>query len=273
MAVSRARLRVALAACCLVLAACAAAPGPVMRVALLAPFEGRYREVGYNAWYAAQLAFGAQDSATIELLAVDDGGTTQAAERAARALAADPSVVAAIVLGYHAAAATPALGNLPRVIVGEWGAPEHALTFQLAARTLRQAYSVPATISVTDAADWPAPLAAGEVLGMHSFSRLRPDWQGIVLVTSGAPADDAYRAQYAALGPYTPPPNHLAMLTTDAFAMLLSLDLRTRESAAQSLAAAQVTGRSGVIRFIDGWWQNAPVNRLTHAASGLVAAP
>lgn len=273
MPVRRARLSAALAACWLVLSACAASPGPVARVALLAPFEGRYREVGYNAWYAAQLAFSGQDSASVALLAVDDGGTPQSAERAAYTLAADPSVVAAVVIGYDAATATPALADLPRIIVGEWGAPEDGLTFHLAARELRQTYSVPATISVTDAAAAPAPLRAGEVLGLEGFSRLRPDWQGVVLATSGAPAADAYRAQYAALGPYTPPPNHLAMLTTDAFDMLLALDLRTRESAAQSLSTAQHDGRSGVIRFVDGWWQNAPIHLFTRAASGLIAAP
>ena len=37
------------------LTACGGTP-PVMRLALLAPFEGRYREVGYQALYAARLA-------------------------------------------------------------------------------------------------------------------------------------------------------------------------------------------------------------------------
>ncbi|MBE2183871.1 MAG: hypothetical protein IAE89_10635, partial [Anaerolineae bacterium] len=43
-------------ACALCLAGCGAtaATPKVQRIALLAPFEGRYREIGYNALYAAR---------------------------------------------------------------------------------------------------------------------------------------------------------------------------------------------------------------------------
>src|SRR5690349_2126250 len=40
------------------LSGCAITPHELTpRIALLAPFEGRYREVGYNAYYAVRLAF------------------------------------------------------------------------------------------------------------------------------------------------------------------------------------------------------------------------
>ncbi|MCS7070642.1 MAG: hypothetical protein NZM00_03995, partial [Anaerolinea sp.] len=44
------------------------------RIALIAPFEGRYREVGYNALYAARLALADAESG-VQLLPLDDGGS------------------------------------------------------------------------------------------------------------------------------------------------------------------------------------------------------
>ncbi len=42
----------------MLLSACAVKRTPtIYRIALLAPFEGRYREIGYNALYAARMAF------------------------------------------------------------------------------------------------------------------------------------------------------------------------------------------------------------------------
>lgn len=261
-----------LAAVGIALWGCADAP-PVQRIALLAPFEGRYRELGYNAWYAARLAFAEPGGPGAELLAVDDGGTPEAARVAARALAADPSVSAAVVLGYDAASAADALADIPRIVVGEWGAPDHSLSFHLSARALSQAITLPAGISVTDAAAAPAPFTGGEVVGLEGFARLRSDWRGVVLLTSGAPADAAYRAQYTALGPYTPQPNHLAALTTDAFRFLLSLGPRSRADTAAALEQMSFAGHAGAIRFVDGWWESAPVNRWTRDSAGLIAAP
>ena len=40
----------------LFLSACAASTQPVVKIGLVAPFEGRYRQIGYEAIYAARLA-------------------------------------------------------------------------------------------------------------------------------------------------------------------------------------------------------------------------
>ena len=100
---------------------------PIVRIALLAPFEGRYREVGYNAFYAARMAF--QDAApnNIELLAVDDGGLAERTIDRAKALDDDPLVKVVIVLGL--AASSPqvqaAVTNKPMLIVGSMGYSAH----------------------------------------------------------------------------------------------------------------------------------------------------
>ncbi|NTU63988.1 MAG: ABC transporter substrate-binding protein [Chloroflexi bacterium] len=86
----------------LLLAACTASTPPVVKIGLVAPFEGRYRHVGYEAIYAARLAIreinarGGIDGQRIELVALDDRGEPEQAITAARQLVLDPQVVAVI---------------------------------------------------------------------------------------------------------------------------------------------------------------------------------
>ena len=89
----------------LTLTSCDLAPGstaPVVRIGLVAPFEGRHRGIGYDVIYAARLAIrqandgGGIAGYRVELVALDDGGDPELAERAARSLTIDPMVVAAM---------------------------------------------------------------------------------------------------------------------------------------------------------------------------------
>ena len=86
----------------LLLAACTASTQPVVKIGLVAPFEGRYRHVGYEAIYAARLAIreinakGGIDGHRVELVALDDRGEPEKAITAARQLALDPQVVAVV---------------------------------------------------------------------------------------------------------------------------------------------------------------------------------
>ena len=87
------------------LASCAAFPAstaPVVRIGLVAPFEGRFREIGYDVIYAARLAIrewngrGGVQGYRVELVALDDGGDPELAARAAQRLALDPMVVGVV---------------------------------------------------------------------------------------------------------------------------------------------------------------------------------
>ena len=101
-------LSIALSLC---LAACAATQ-PVIKIGLVAPFEGRFRAIGYEAIYAARLAIreintrGGVHGYRIELVALDDRGEVERAREAAQQLALDPQVVA--VMGHYRPATSAA---------------------------------------------------------------------------------------------------------------------------------------------------------------------
>jgi len=101
---------------------------PVVKIGLVAPFEGRYRYVGYDAIYAARLALREANAAggvggyNVTLVAYDDHGTVSGALTAACNLAQDPDVVA--VIGHFRDETTGAArtvydeAGLPLVVAG-----------------------------------------------------------------------------------------------------------------------------------------------------------
>jgi len=93
----------------LLLTACASVR-PVVKIGLVAPFEGAQRELGYDAIYAARLAVreineaGGINGYRVALVALDDRGDAELAEETAVSLTVDPDVVA--VIGHGVAETT-----------------------------------------------------------------------------------------------------------------------------------------------------------------------
>lgn len=254
----------------LVISACTARQ-PITRIALLAPFEGRYREVGYNALYAARLALQDANIRHIELLPVDDGGGVTSAADRARALAEDDLVQAALILGYAAAdpAVQAAFADIPVIIVGHWSSQPAADTvFMLANAALASEITAPPAVSVTAAADLPVPVTGGEVFALAQFPILRSDLTGIRIVTSAAPPDAIFAHRYRASDQFAPQPGLLASLTYDAARMTVQAvqSSTSRAGVVQTLNRLEYDGLNGLIRFEDGYWHNAPVNYFTYDA-------
>ncbi|MGC9469739.1 MAG: ABC transporter substrate-binding protein [Anaerolineae bacterium] len=102
----------------------------VVKIGLVAPFEGHDRYIGYDAVYAARLAIreintaGGLDGWRFELVAYDDRGDVELAQSVARNLAIDPDVV--LVIGHYrpdtTAVAAPiyAEAGLPLIAIGGW---------------------------------------------------------------------------------------------------------------------------------------------------------
>ncbi len=151
----------ALALAAALLAGCASV-GPVVKIGLVAPFEGRDRAVGYDAIYAARLAVrevnahGGIDGTRVTLVALDDRGDPALATQTAAALVVDPGVVA--VVGHYLPATTAAAADIyakveiPLLIAG-------APPFAAADPTALPAEFVTAYEQVTPFDETPGPYA------------------------------------------------------------------------------------------------------------------
>ncbi|MCY3574689.1 MAG: hypothetical protein OXI62_01490 [Chloroflexota bacterium] len=232
----------------LILAACAAPPSAPKKVALLAPFENQYREIGYNALYALRLALDDAGSDT-QLLALDDGGTVKLATARVDAFNRDPAAAAIIALGPHATHANvQKASQLPMLIVGNWGNSRAAAnTFYVANQELTQAAK------------------ADDLLALEQARALRDDLDGRDFRSSGSPLSENFRERYLASDLYVPQPNLLATLVYDVAGLVFA----ALESKLPISQAAH-TGINGLIQFQDGYWQGAPVHSYTIVAGEVV---
>jgi hypothetical protein len=101
--VSRVAWGLVCAACCVWLLAACAFPGsvkPTIKIGLSAPFEGLYRDLGYEALHAVRLAVRQRNEAggvggcyLVELVALNDFNEPEEAARQAREMAVDPGIL------------------------------------------------------------------------------------------------------------------------------------------------------------------------------------
>lgn len=232
-----------------VLTACDA--GWPRKITLLAPFEGQYREIGYNALYAIRLAFADAGTQDAQLLAVDDGGTTASAVERIMALNMDPAVAAIIALGP--AATHPAVqraNDKPLIIVGNWGHDRSDEDSLYAANP-----------------ELAKARATGDLLMLFQTVDLHDDLESLRFESSGSLPDAAFRKRYVESALYAPPPNLLATVTYDVARLALAA-LKSGEA----LATSSHDGISGNIRFKDGYWVDAPANRYRFEGGQLILA-
>jgi hypothetical protein len=255
---------------CILLAASGCAVSqtePTVRVALLAPFEGRYREIGYNALYAARLALDDYGKNNTELLAVDDGGSVENAADRARALAQDPQVKTVVVLGYAATdkTAQQAFGQLPVLIVGNWSVePQTDTVFVLSNPQINQRITTMERIEVVDTTALDAPFTGGEILALEQFAKLRQSLDDITMVSSALLPDANFTERYLSSGQFTPKPGLLATLTYDAAA--IAIQAAQTQNPAQTTQTQAYTGLNGVIQFENGYWIDAPIHDYRYNA-------
>ena len=233
----------------LCLAACVAGGSPPQKIALLAPFEGQYREIGYNALYAVRLAFSDAEPERAQLLAVDDGGTPASAVARVKALNLDPAVAAIIALGPHATAPSAQMANdKPLVIVGNWGfdrADEDSL------------YASDRSLA--------AARQRGDLYMLAQARALADDPETLRFSSSGSAPDAAFHERYINSARYAPAPNLLATLTYD----IARLALAALEDG-KPIRATAYRGLNGAIRFEDGYWADAPLNRYRYDGDQLI---
>ena len=221
------------------------------KIALLAPFEGQYSEIGYNALYAFRLALGEAEPHNVQLLAVDDGGAVESAVSRVKALNVDPDVAAIIALGPAATHASTQMANdKPLILIGNWG-HDRADSDSLYATNPNLAKS----------------RQSGDLLMLIQARDIQEDLDDISFVSSGALPDANFSERYVKSALYAPPPNLLATLTYDIAHLALAA-LANRDA----FSTTAYGGINGRIRFDDGYWVDAPINRYQYDGDELVLA-
>lgn len=129
----------------ILLSACIHTTPEIIKIGVVAPFEGRYREIGVDVIPAARLAVSEwsaiykSSGIAFEIAAYDDGGDAEHAIQAARRLTVDPDI--AIVIGHWGndttLAALPIYENadLPLVTVAAGEVKGHSLIYNLSPST------------------------------------------------------------------------------------------------------------------------------------------
>jgi len=234
----------------LALTSCGASnPELPSKIALLAPFEGQHREIGYNALYAVRLAFGDAKPQKVQLLAIDDGGMLTSAVARIKALNLDPAVAAVIALGPDATHPSAQMANdKPLILIGNWG-HDRADEDSLYAANPDQAKA----------------RQGGDLHTLIQARELEDVPESISFVSSGALPDASFRERYLNSAMYAPAPNLLATLTYD----IARLALAALEEG-KRISAAEYHGLNGPIRFKDGYWVDAPLNRYYYDGDQLV---
>jgi hypothetical protein len=261
----RARLIWFLAACALALVGCVGQPEG-RRIALLAPFEGMYAEIGYNALYAARLALG-ESSSSLPLFAVDDGGTTEQAAQRFAALRRDDSVDAVLVVGPHATEAVlQAQEPAPfhTYLIGLWLPLPDPLPEGIFAAVSRQTISMlgGAPLSLEDILSETGPVMTGDAGVLRVFAALSDAPSLTSIVTDGRLPEPDFRARYRASDLYVPEPNPLAALIYDVTRFV------SESGSGEILTTRSFPGLTGPIRFQDGFLAGRSPIRLTYDDGG-----
>ncbi len=173
----------------------------VARIALIAPFEGRQREIGYQALYAARLALSDAGNIHTDLLALDDGGTPTTAADRLRGVYTDPSIRAVIILGpaaTNALDAAPPPARLAVWQVGQWADDLAAFTRD------------------------PAPPTCDDACAIPVFTALATDPAAVVITSQAPPVPPAFARRYLAADPFAPDPLPIAYQTYQAIASVLA---------------------------------------------------
>jgi len=242
----------------------------IQRIALLAPFEGRYSEIGYDAYYAVRLAIKEHGNDAIELLAIDDGGSGTSAVERAKALSHDPLVKVAIVLGNIATQpeAQQSFETLPVIIVGQWQTkPATKTAYMLASAELEKVLTpFDHSVTVNEAAEIQSPIVGGEIFALTQFPLLSKNTENVTVASSANLPDADFRRRYLGSGQYVPEPGLLATLSYDAAAM--AIEAIGTNDPNQQIANNTYTGLNGNIRFEDGYWADAPIHYYHYDANG-----
>ena len=273
--------------------ACVPVTRPVIKIVLVAPFEGRYRDVGYEVIYAVRLAVREANAAggvagfSVELTALDDSGDPASAAEQARKLGTDPQIAGVIGDWLDAttlnAAPLYAAEHIPFLATAATALPSESFRLWLTADALRHASAsgvlCPLPCDALDNLDWLKQTRAGSnatlifgppLWGQPQFATLASSLANGVRFVAPAPlpadsTDPAFADRYRAISGGVEPRSN-AVLAYDAARLLFAAIAQSargggtpfRAAVSGALAQINYSGLSGPIHFdTDHNWAEA----------------
>lgn len=241
-----------------VLSACSiGSTAAVVKIGLVAPFEGRYRAIGYEAIYAARLAIreinraGGVNGLRVELVALNDDGDPLMAAEQARKLAIDAQVVA--VIGHY----RPETSEAAMGVYCEQALPLLAL-------------------------EWSGGRACPDIFLLNTSGVDSPEIDAASFIyNASVPAPDTLPAAHAFVEAYNAIPidgvraGPIALQTYDAMYVLFdalgrSAKGASRQDMQQAIAATDFEGLGGAYRFAAGQRSDAQTYFFKYPAVELI---
>ena len=280
-------------ACALLLCGCVQVVRPVVKIGLVAPFSGRYREVGYEVYHAVRLAVheanlaGGINGYSVKLMSLDDAGNPQQARLQAEKMLADPQVVA--IIGHwldettvaaaplYSKASVPMLAtsssrDLPVSTRGifRFYPTHHFIVREMEQITAEAGTGTICLCGVIEGVAWldthaARPAVGGPLWGLQQFMLLTPTTEEFYFVTPAPMPDDthggdAFAIRYRTLSRGFEP-GWLSVLAYDATQTLLTaIDTSSKpvtpSTVTERLAQSSLSGLSRHISFdADGNWR------------------
>ncbi len=258
----------------LFIASCVPSAKPTIKIGLVGPFEGRYREVGQEVIYAVRLAVrqanasGGAGGYTVELMAFDDSGDPAQAAEQARKLSTDPQVMGVIGnwLDATTLAAAPVLAQSGIPFLATTAAPDlDPAAFRMWPTESALRAAVPMALycesdcNSLETLGWftahcqPAtsPCAGPPLWGLNQFPRLVGSTAEGIWVAAPAPlpadsGDPGFTAEYSQISQGVAP-RFLAVLAYDATRVLFdAIDRDARSHSAPTRRGWTSPTRAGV---------------------------
>ena len=241
----------------------------ISKIALIAPFEGQYREIGYDALYATRLALAENGISGIDLLAIDDGGRIETATLRMQAIMQDPSIVAVIASGRYATSenALAVIQDLPVLIPGHWNANAAGDTvYMLSNGEIASMLNFEGDLSAIP--DSEQEIIGSEMLALAQVPDLLDDVSNIQIYSSASLPDVDFRERYLNSAEFAPEPGLTASLSYDAMAIIL-------QSIQTNTLIDDITyeGINGQIKFENGYWLDAPIHLFEYEDMRLIHIP
>ena len=226
-------------------------------IGLIAPFEGRYQDVGYNALYATQLAIEeANLSDQIQLLPLDIGTNISDMSQRLNAINNNQGIIAVVIIDYENQT-IPELdfnAEVPIIAMGEWAITTNSPPFLIYRNPTIQDRLSDSSLQSVIAGSISDSFTGGEVITIDEFKIFIENIENVTIVSSTQLPSNEFRESYLELNQFAPEPTLVATLTYDVINIILDA-----VSSAKNLSRSALSSTLHQLVTDDGYFNNVSI--------------